>query len=258
MTHQEAHTSASAGLPTPILQVRGLKKDYRGVHAVRDATFDVPEGQILGLIGPNGSGKTTTFNVICGFVQPSAGEVLLDGQVITGQRPSKLARAGIGRTFQLAQVFAGLSVIDNVALGLSTRQTSSRRLERVEWALEMVGLLPLAHEKSGSLSYGQRKLLDLASVLAAEPRLLMLDEPVAGVNERVIERIATVLARLRAEEGTSVLLVEHNLPFAMGICDSIVVLDQGEVIAQGDPATVRSDQRVIDSYLGTTRRGERG
>lgn len=249
-------TAPPSTLGTPgsdILTVDGLKKGFGGIQAVDDVSFAVETGTITGLIGPNGSGKSTTFNLISGFLAPDAGKVHLHGKRIDGQRPSVLAKSGLGRTFQLVQVFDRMNVLDNVLLAIrSGRRSPTHGDERVQAmeALEMAGLDRLAHAKADQLSYGQQKLLDMATVLVTEPDLLLMDEPVAGITGATVNRIRTVLARLRDERGTTILLIEHNLPLAMELCDWMHVLDRGRVLASGLPLDVRNDAAVINAYLG--------
>jgi ABC-type branched-subunit amino acid transport system ATPase component len=256
-----ASTAATTGRdvePDDILTVRGLRRSFGGIQAVRDVDFTVRRGTITGLIGPNGSGKSTTFNLVSGFLRPDAGVIEFDGRDVAGLRPSRLAGLGMGRTFQLTEVFTRLSVLDNVLLALRADRNGKGSDEReiAMSTLAMVGLEDFAHARALALSYGQQKLLDLATVLATRPKLLLLDEPVAGITGATINRLRYVLERLRDEFDTTILLIEHNLPLAMELCDWIHVLDRGSVLVSGKPLDVRHDPKVIAAYLGGTVIGE--
>jgi neutral amino acid transport system ATP-binding protein len=243
--------------PAALLEVDDLSRQFGGVRAVRDCSFAVAPGSITGLIGPNGAGKTTAFNLIGGVLKPDSGRVTFDGQEVTGRPPHRIARAGIGRTFQITRELPELSVLQNVILhaparGLRGLMRASMPREECEQAiehLEFVGLARLAHEPAGSLSYGQRKLLELAGVLMASPRLIMLDEPAGGVNPRLLEDI---VERIRAlnRGGVTFLIVEHNMDVVMSLSHSVVVMAHGQVLRQGRPAEVQADDRVLAAYLG--------
>ena len=243
-----------------VLEVRGLAKAFGGISAVDDVSFDVREGEILGLIGPNGSGKSTLFNCILGQLAPSRGEVRIDGRPITGMRPCQLNRLGVGRTFQLLQVFPQLTVRENLILAGQEHQASmwARLVGRRDAgqgaaADRMIAFFrhdKLAGDKAGSLSYGQQKLLDVAMAFMAGPRLVLLDEPAGGVNPTMLAGLRERLREINAEQRATFVVIEHNMEFVMSLCTRVLVLDQGRIIAEGDPAAIRADARVIEAYLG--------
>ncbi len=215
---------------------------------------------MAGLIGPNGSGKTTLFNVMTGYERPSAGAVRFRGAAITNASPDRIFKLGIGRTFQLTRIFARLTTLENMLIATQHREawaasvfrtSASLRAERVRAMelLEFVGISHLAHQPAGSLSYGQRKLLELAYVLVAEPDVLLLDEPAGGVNPTLINHLAEKIRELH-RQGKTFLVVEHNMEFVMQVCDTLTVMHQGRAIASGDPQHVRAHPQVLDAYLG--------
>jgi len=243
-----------------VLEVRGLSKHFGGIRAVDDVSFDVHEGEILGLIGPNGSGKSTLFNCILGQLRPSAGEVRIDARPITGMLPCDLNRLGVGRTFQLLQVFPQLSVRENLILAGQEHQGSmwSRLLGRgtaeltagANRMIEFFRLGHLAEERAGALSYGQQKLLDVAMAFMAGPRLVLLDEPAGGVNPTMLAGLRERLREINAAQQATFVVIEHNMEFVMALCSRILVLAEGRIIAEGTPAAIRGDAAVIEAYLG--------
>jgi ABC-type branched-subunit amino acid transport system ATPase component len=248
---------------TALLRTSGVSKAFGGVQALDEATVEVEEGSIAGLIGPNGSGKTTLFNVITGYERVDAGQVWLGGKEITNAPPDKVFAAGIGRTFQLTRVFSRLTVMENMIVAAQHAERGSGWLRnplaraggpatrrRAQELLEFTGIAHHAGSLAETLSYGQRKLLELSYVLMADPAIVLLDEPAGGINPTLINTLA---ARLREvnERGTTFLIVEHNMDFVMGLCHNVTVLDYGSTVVSGAPDVVRTDPRVLDAYLGT-------
>ena len=230
-----------------LLRTEGVHKSYGGVRALDTCTIEVGEGTVTGLIGPNGSGKTTLFNVITGYAKADAGEVYLADRRITNIAPDKVFALGIGRTFQLTRIFPSLTVMENMLVASQHHRTGARK--RAIEQLEFVGIAGYHASLAGTLSYGQRKLLELAYVLVADPAIILLDEPAGGVNLSLVNHIAARIRELNAA-GKTFLIVEHNMEFVMGLCHQVTVLDSGTVVAAGPPDIVRTDRRVLDAYLG--------
>ncbi|HWE34250.1 MAG TPA: ABC transporter ATP-binding protein [Solirubrobacteraceae bacterium] len=241
----------------PLLELSGISKRFGGVVAVNECSLTVPQGTITGLIGPNGSGKTTVFNMITGFVVPDSGEINYQGSSIAGRSPGHIYQCGIGRTFQMARIFGRLTAVENLLVpvrrkgirgffggfhGAAERKAAHEMLDKLH-------LSHVANEPVGRLSYGQRRLVELGTLMMCRPQLVLLDEPAAGVNPAVVASLASYILALNAE-GVSFLVVEHDLNFVMEICHELVVLDRGRHIAQGAPEQVRAQQAVIDAYLG--------
>jgi neutral amino acid transport system ATP-binding protein len=246
-----------------LLRADAVSKAFGGVQALDEASIEVAEGSIAGLIGPNGSGKTTLFNVITGYERVDAGQVYLAGKQITNAAPDRVFAAGIGRTFQLTRVFSRLTVMENMIVAAQHHERGQGRLRnplaraggpatrrRAQELLEFTGIASHAAALAETLSYGQRKLLELSYVLMASPSLVLLDEPAGGVNPTLITMIADRIRQLN-QQGTTFLIVEHNMDFVMGLCDNVTVLDYGTAVVTGPPSVVRTDPKVLDAYLGT-------
>ncbi len=258
-------TAVARTAVAPILSIEHVAVHFGGVTAISDLTFDVARGELVSLIGPNGAGKTTAFNVVTGFLRPTRGVVRFKGAALAGLKPNEVAALGLVRTFQRTSLFDKCSVFDNVLIGLHRRTKASllgallalpreRRLElelreKVWEILDLVGLVDQARELGGSLPYGNQRLLGVALALAADPEVLLLDEPVSGMNASETGRFVELVGKLRAR-GLTILLVEHDMPMVMGISDRIVVLNYGRIIANGSPTAIQSDPEVIRAYLG--------
>ena len=240
-----------------LLDVRDLSKSFGGIQAVDRCSFAVPAGSITALIGPNGAGKTTVFNLISGLHRPDGGAILFDGARIDGLQPHRITQKGIARTFQISRDLAGLSVLENVVvqspaaglLHLLQPSMSPTELDRAMDLLRFVGIAELAHEPAAKLSYGQKKLLELAGCLMARPRLVLLDEPAGGINPALLEVIVDRVRRLRAQ-GVTFLIVEHNMDVVMNVCDPVVVMAYGKFLAHGSPGAIQNDDAVLEAYLG--------
>ncbi len=236
---------------TPLLVVEGLTRRFGGLTAVSDFSFTLGRGEILGLIGPNGAGKSTTFNVITGFYRPSEGRILLDGQRIDGLKPERVARLGMVRTFQHESYLSEMTVLDNIVIGLEQFiARTAERAERVADVARRFGLTAVMSEKARNLPHGSQRRLAMAIAAASRPRLLCLDEPLTGLNQTEVNETLGAIKALRAEFGTSVLFVEHNMRAVMSLCERIVVLDAGRKLAEGTPEQVSRNPDVIKAYLG--------
>jgi neutral amino acid transport system ATP-binding protein len=244
---------------TSLLEVEGVTKAFGGLHALSGCSLSVEKGSIAGLIGPNGSGKTTLFNVITGYVKPDGGRVAFEGRDITNASPSQVFTLGVGRTFQITRIFPRITVLENMLVASQRQESWLRGLTRsksstqevavaMEW-LDFVGIARLASLQAGALSFGQRKLLELAYVLVANPDVILLDEPAGGVNLTLINEIAEKIRSLN-KDGKTFLIVEHNMEFVMEICDAVTVMHQGVDLVSGTPEEVRNNPDVLDAYLG--------
>jgi branched-chain amino acid transport system ATP-binding protein len=234
-----------------LLEVDRISKSFSGLRAVQDVSFSVPEGEIVGLIGPNGAGKTTCFNVIAGVYRPDAGEVRLDGDSIGGWRPDQICRAGVARTFQLVKPFADLTVMENVIVGaLNECRTVAAAREKSAAVIEKLGLAAKRDHAAKALTLPERKRLEVARALATGPRILLLDEAMAGLRPTEMNAMVALFKELNASTGLTILLIEHVMRAVMTMCRKVVVLHHGQVISSGSPDEVTRDPAVLESYLG--------
>ncbi len=250
-----------------ILEAHGVTKQFGGLTAVNDVSFAIPRRAIVSLIGPNGAGKTTFFNILTGLYKPTLGRVVFDGTDVTGGRPDKIMALGVARTFQNIRLFGTMSALENVMVGQHARMKAGlfgsilrtprvrreeqRTREKAGEMLEFVGLRRALHDQlATNLSYGDQRRVEIARALASDPKLLLLDEPTAGMNPLESENLTRFMQRMRDEHGLSILLIEHDMKVVMGVSEHVTVLDHGEKISEGDPVTVRNDPRVVEAYLG--------
>jgi branched-chain amino acid transport system ATP-binding protein len=240
---------------TALLEVKALSRFFGGVKANQDVSFTVEKGAVLGLIGPNGAGKTTLFNCITGFFPPSKGEVLFDGQRIDGRSPDQICKLGMARTWQKVRPLAKLTVLDNVVVGAFCRTGSVKKAREIAHEqLKLVGLSALAAHPAGGLSIGERKKLEFARVLATQPRLILLDEVMGGLNAHESEELIRLIIEAR-ERGLSLVVIEHDIKAIVRTCSRIVVLNSGEKLAEGTPAEIVENEKVITAYLGSREGG---
>jgi ABC-type branched-subunit amino acid transport system ATPase component len=240
-----------------LLEVRAVSKAFGGIQALSDCSLAVEAGKISGIIGPNGSGKTTLFNIITGYERADGGEIWYNGKAITNASPDRAFALGIGRTFQITRIFPRLTVLENMHVaaqrntlqGLLSRWSSSHEQRRALDLLDFVGITALKDLPAGNLSFGQKKLLEFAFILIADPKVILLDEPAGGVNPTMITQLASRIRELN-QIGITFLIVEHNMEFVMGLCDKMMVMHRGTKIAEGTPVEVRQNSAVLEAYLG--------
>jgi len=251
---------SGADAPRVVLSARGLGRDFAGFTAVNDVDIDVAHARIHALIGPNGAGKTTVFNLLTKFLQPTRGKITLLGEDITRTPPDKVVRMGLARSFQISAVFPHLSVLENVRVALQRPNGLARQFwrplsaldrlnPRADALIDQMGLTPWRDHRAADLSYGRKRVLEIATTLALDPKVLLLDEPMAGMGLEDVEMVAAIIREVAAER--AVLMVEHNLSVVAKLCHEVTVLQQGEILATGDYATVSNDPRVRTAYMGT-------
>jgi branched-chain amino acid transport system ATP-binding protein len=252
-----------------LLAIEELSMEFGGLTAVNEFSLELGQGELVGLIGPNGAGKTTVFNMVTGNLSPTRGKIIFDGKNITGRKPHRITARGIARTFQNIRLFSDLTVFENVmvsfhfqihssffcaVLGLPRyRQEAKKARDTAMHLLGEVRLAELAGEKAGALPYGQQRRLEIARALATQPKLILLDEPAAGMNPAETEALMRLIQRIRRDYQLTVLLIEHDMTFVMGICERLKVLDYGLTIAEGPPEAIQNNERVIQAYLGERR-----
>jgi branched-chain amino acid transport system ATP-binding protein len=235
-----------------LLEARGVTIDFSGLRAIDGVELVLNRGEILGLIGPNGAGKTTLMNIVTGFLSPDTGWVSLGGEDVTGMAPYRLARRGIGRTFQGGRLFAGLTALENVELGAMGAGMSAKQARHRAWSLlERLDLAAKAEVSAGALPYGDQRRLGMLRAVAGGPSFLLLDEPAAGLNEAETDDLLSAIEDVRSQDGCGVLVIEHDMRLIMTVCERVQVLDHGRSICVGTPETVRSDPAVIEAYLGS-------
>ncbi|MDD5163161.1 MAG: ABC transporter ATP-binding protein [Candidatus ainarchaeum sp.] len=244
-----------------MLSIQNLHKRFGGVKAVDDCSFQVKEGTITALIGPNGSGKTTVFNLVCGVLQPDSGKIVFSGKQISKLKPETISNLGISRLFQQARLFGNITVRENLLLAFDNEDTkfwknffgmnpvAKQKEEKVSEVLKTIGMEKFENKQAKELSYGQKRLVELARAMINPHKLLMLDEPVAGVNPKLRREIAELLLKLK-KQGETVFLIEHDMNFTLGVADNVVVMDEGKVIAEGTPQKIKDNTRVLEAYLG--------
>ena len=252
-----------------MLEVKNVDMIFGGLAALKEVSLTVPQNQIHGLIGPNGSGKTTLINVITGFYTPTSGEVIFDGKKISGLAPNVISLSGLGRTFQNVNLFPEMTALENVITGYCARtkhniasaifhtnlykKEEKEAYDIAEQQLEFVGLKNEINTKAKNLPYGKRRLLEIARLLATDPKLVLLDEPVAGMNEQESDEVAQLVYKMRDEGGRTILLIEHHMKFVMSLCEQLTVLSSGKKIAEGPPIEIQKNEQVIECYLGKRR-----